>query len=320
MPEKFKHSRESFSAPGVQEDPVKTARRDNEVTESFAKDGKPMRTPELEQLLDKYDFDLIRQNFLRIAEKSGISPEKLNFVPRERIIEVNPLIHTGAYDFRNNMILLARANGPATFWVRSQEELDSETAEVFGSYEIKQLAMLVHEETHAVSRNICIWGQSDPRQADDDDPMSFNQSGFSQKHGSRDLLYVALNEGAVEKLARELTIDYLRQKGWSVDDRSVYEKSVNKNVFDSPYSFEVALVNNLVKRLALKNGQDEQSCWNAIVHALLNGESFEDKDVVQLFEESFGPDFLNDLSKIERSSPRYGPDDHTREFIKKYSL
>ncbi len=83
----------------------------------------------------------------------------------------------------------------------------------------------------------------------------------------------------------------------------------------------MAIVDQIVRQLALKNGQSEKVAWEALVHAYFQGENFEDPQIEQLFAETFGPDFIKDLSKLYVNPFMIeGAHDPREGFMKKYNL
>lgn len=279
----------------------------------------------MERLLDEIDFELLKSIFSQIAMKCDIEPDKLNFLGRERVYE-SPM--GGAYEPATNMISFARVDDVPRSSLYDRDKILKDTAEVYGGTELRQLTILTHEETHAVSRNVCIWHEYVDRKGESGEFTDFSQSGFHQilqgrhmtsLYGKEGGLFNALNEGTVEKLAREVALSYLQQAGWSVDQRRVFEESVAKNKSGLPYSVEVSLVNTLVEKLAVKNEQSEETTWHALVRALLNGERFEGEDIIELFTETFGAEFLKDLAWLYPTQ-YWNADLKILEFRKKYSV
>lgn len=86
------------------------------------------------------------------------------------------------------------------------------------------------------------------------------------------------------------------------------------------YASEVDLIERAMKRLAKKNQQSEKVVWEALVRGLMEGEDLENEEIKALFRESFGPDFLKELSEMD---PEQGDESYSAKlsaFIKKYEL
>ena len=98
-----------------------------------------------------------------------------------------------------------------------------------------------------------------------------------------------------------------------------YKRFVSANQGLS-YDHEVDMLNKIIVRISEKNGVTEETVNQAFFRAFLEGELFESSEVKELFETTFGPDFLNDLAKLPTS---YLSDPDKTElyiFLKKYKL
>ncbi len=242
-----------------------------------------------------------------------------------------------SYNPENNVIVLSRVDDYSDLDPKRRKSAKAKL-EKCGGAELIQLAVLAHEETHAVSRNICMWNTYEHPDRRTEEYVDYKQSGLFRKLGEEGInfrrsgrvssiyrnsnfgcLFDALNEGVVEKLSREITVAYAERSRWPEDRVSAYKTAVASDQGFS-YNLEVSLVNAMVKRLATKNQQSERVCWEALVQALLNGETLENQDVVKLFEESFGPSFLDNLSKLYNTTALPGAREAIKRFKRKYQL
>lgn len=328
----FRHSREMFSAPEIPEDPEKTRQREQAAVEGFAEHQKGKDTPEWQEHFGRIDFPLLKKCLAKIAARGQIAEDKMNFVDSDRVFLNNHRYPDGQYFPDTNIISIYDRKidvAPSLGGDDMTNEGSKQDVEKgYGNLDMNKLSILAHEETHALSRNVCVgWIQDHKNEVSLTDQSGYDRfdstnsiqiGKYARSKHSPSRLFRALNEGVVEKLSREVAVDYMEEAGW--DARWV--RSFKKTMAESPdklvYSVEVLLVDVLTSKLAEKSGQHERVAWEAIIQGLLHGETFEESEVVALFEESFGPDFLNELSVLNTQSQI----DNTKvlQFIKKYNL
>jgi hypothetical protein len=85
-----------------------------------------------------------------------------------------------------------------------------------------------------------------------------------------------------------------------------------------PYAEEVRVLDKIIDRIAQEVGISKETVTQAFFRALLEGEFFEDAEVRELFEKTFGSEFLDDLAELPMS---WFPLSTDREkFERKYGL
>ncbi|MDP1688688.1 MAG: hypothetical protein Q8L47_00975 [bacterium] len=332
-----------------------------EMAQKFLSEHKP--DPEVEGILGRVNFPLIQKLIADRAVKAGISRNKINFVGKERIYQ-NTSLPLGQFVDEGNLIGIYLPATKNSEYAGARER----NSELYGSREIKLIHMLIHEETHAASRHLCIsalpmlvdpssdefakrWLE-DPReqesfpnfmelhlrskQLEKEQVRKYKQSGYARnildeeekeiyfpKEGvsqpSRYTLFGVLNEGVVEKLARQLTLLYLPQSGMPKDDINQYKNNIEGKHDELVYSYEVALIDAIVKKIVSVSQINEDVVWGALVRGLFEGETFSDPEVKKLFEETFGSDFLVELSQLQIGLfASY--DNSMRKILEKYGL
>lgn len=363
---------------------VSTYNEAEKAVQDGVKAKETLQSPELQEFLGKVDGALLKSIFVRIAEKCGIEPSRVNFIPLEEVISMSKKDATffsgglASYSANDNTIRMnnltevtdiEKLNNPG----QTNEEILlaklERIKEKFGSVVLFRFQTLIHEETHAVSKQECtpeFLGTIVKELMPPDDITAFNkwlevrkydtpvsittgqisksQTGVNQqfkprvpvehryspligdkedrsKFDSRQI-FTLLNEAITEKLAREIIIEYLDQS--QVEDEETENKfrqtlaSANESL---SYQEEIALLNGITERLAQNADISQDKVWKALIRAMFEGETFEDNEVRELFDQGFGPNFLLDLSRLDLpSNPFWGQEQMYNEFVKKYKL
>jgi hypothetical protein len=303
-------SREFFSSAGIPEDPDVIQMREG-------KTGNPL-PPKIAEKIARFDFEYLKRAFTKILERSGMDAEHLSLVPPERFFRgegnqynpVNHLINIEHYfldepkpkkseTFRYNRDIVAPAGLDSTWtdWTETEREADL-------------IHAIIHEEIHAISKSRLI-GAWEGEESEEKNEVDF-QNGYKQvllKGGEADIFLRDFDEGVTDKLAREITRQYLLDHGWSEQKvKEAYGEVIE--VYDAGrYGSYIRLVEALVKKIAKDVHQSQEVVWESIVRGKMEGERFEEQEVVQLFRDAVGEGFLEQLKMS------YGDSD---QIIKKY--
>jgi hypothetical protein len=344
MIEKFDKSRELFTSSDVLEPEEETKIREEQQIDDWVRNQENyykfkafrgvLDSPETKQkiascvqnkhewqeFLNRVDFSALKKVFVRIAARCQIPEDKMNFLDKQRVFPIETFDGEGGgsqYFPDRNVILLSIPN------IETKEIYKK----VYGNSDMLGLAYLVHEETHATARNICVGLVNQGR--GHDEFFQKIQNGFSRTHidpeeesryaQSSYGAFFAFNEGMIEKLSQEILFAYTEEVNWPEEKVGPYRKTLKENSKDDVYSSEVSLIDAIIKGLAKKNGQSERVVWESLVNALLHGENFEENEIVELFEEAFGPSFLVDLAELS-SLATGGENKYIEEFKSKYGL
>lgn len=284
-----KPSREFFEASGEPEDIEKVKKREEEARQKRV-EGKAVQ--ELEILFEEVDFDLLEKIFERIGKKSGINPEEMNFLRKERI--GFSLDYFGSYDPEANIITLN---------TRSV----SERARKLDIYWLHFLVyVLCHEESHATAKIVCKGLREFASPFDHYDRE--RQVGYSQYKGgeweiseakpSAEFLFDLFDEGVTEKLGREVFIEYVTSSGFF--GRKELETFFAKgDELKMPYAVPYKFVEALITRMSHETGIDQDIVWQAIIRGQREGENLMRQDLQEFFSEMISPDFLSRLALIK---------------------
>ncbi len=313
-------TREMWVSSEVPEEPEITREREEAFIQELLNRTDGRCSPEMQEVLDGIDFIKLKAIFTEIASQHGIDESKLNFLEKDRIfgVEGNAFVG-GSYAFHSNVIFLAEKFSPKRFDRLAIKNQRKNKIEKYGSENLFYLAGLIHEETHAVSKNEC---SNKVPNFDPASQLEFQdvQSGYHMIGQEEDKStwerFGSLNEGVVEKLAREIVLRYLEETDWSKEEVGVFKKNLENNPEKLGYPKEVNLVEKIISRLSEITGREEQEIWETFIGSLFQGERFESEEIKNLFTKAFGPEFLDDLAKI----PPAGFTGPMEEFMKKYQL
>ncbi|MFA6170904.1 MAG: hypothetical protein WC715_00365 [Patescibacteria group bacterium] len=309
--EKIPNQREIFLEKDIAEPEEQVRNREQKFIDDFVEMWGRQNLPEWESFFDKIDFNLLRDLFSELEKKCGITADRSNFIWPEKIISSEATYSN--YDGKYNLIKL-RAPGSIPTSPESEKKYYYERlAETYGTEEMNMLHTIVHEEAHAISKNICV---------------GLEPSGHHKAHakeiqsGYHNNDFGLFNEGVTEKIAREILEKYLNSSGWSNEEKELYRRNRKINPEKFTYSVEVTLVDAIIKKLAIKNKLPKDQIWNALKRGFIEGERImENKEIVSLFKETFGRDFLTELKRLTVFARMFtGEDYEFARFNGKYKL
>src|SRR3989338_6640415 len=258
-----------------------------DLMERFKKD------PEMEGVLGRVKFDVLRSIFARYAKKVGIAETDLNILNAD-YIHSGTLI--GEYQVGENLIAL------------SSKGIEKGYAGFAGfRLDLAILKMLTHEETHAVSGARILGYHEYQKEQRKEDYHVEKQSGYQRffaKGKWKELpsksqrLFSNFNEGIVEKLSQEVFLQYLEEDTdfAGKKDGEIFIQQLKENPAFLSYEKEVALVDALVLRLAKEIEVPKEIIWRSFVRGLFEAERFEDEEMHKAFSEMFSEDFVKRLS------------------------
>lgn len=260
---------------------------------------------ELVDYLREVDFDLLESIYQNIAERCGVH-EPVNFVRRERVVDADLSGHSrkaAGYEFTNTGQHIKREDGDVI--ALDGEALLSAAGEFDLSKEDFIVHTLIHEETHAVSAHReerkGWFGHISPTALQ----SGFEQIKVSPREGPR-FFFNMLNEGAIEKLAREVNHLYVESlyQGDSGVVSSVDEAIAAEGKISNFDSF-VQLVDALVAAISHESGVEETAVWQGMVRGLLEGQDLFDPVIQESLSEYISPEFFDALSKA--TATKSGP-------------
>jgi hypothetical protein len=276
-------------------------REDQEHRDSVVRD----RITELDQ-------NYIELALLAIAKKSGQTNAKY----------CKEIVYTG-----DRVMGAFRTDG--------QVELNTDNIDISAEYrglpsKLVLLKTLIHEQTHAATNASCIDSQVI------DGVVSFPlklQTGYNHSFVYEGLeaekYYTLFNEGVTEKLARQMTIDYLEHHPdfVSQQDRDKFIEMVSEGTVGT-YDVMVAFVEAMVSKIAESSGISEKVAWEGLLQGQFSGHNFQDKEIADLMDEMFGKYFNIRLGRLSsrleaKNLIKYGDSDFPKyakeKFIKVYT-
>ncbi len=321
--------REVFNPPNVLEDQALTEQREKEYIERYH--PRAQRSERIRDMLEGINTEKLREIFAEKATLLGKDPRELNFIGKDRIHSMAGGHYTGYFNNIHNILLMAEPKlGDTTENERQRVELGRRHIETYGSSKLAFLAILTHEETHAVSKNRLVsltetprWKKHPTKPYIDGVIYDFEkkQSGYFRESGPDAFsIFHAFNEGMVERFSREIVLQYLEQSNWAPEEAATYRDTVKNHPEKLGYSNEVALVDAIIRHLAAKSNRSEKDTWDWFVRGLFDGQTFEEKEVRDIFDQAFGPEFLNELSRIQIESNSTGSNKEMTSLKQKYGM
>ncbi len=249
----------------------------------------------LERVLSVIDFEQLRSLFAARAEKSGIDPSHMNFVPKGRITAVPLLIQGGRYEVVSNVIYLSAVGS----------NIPTVGSERF----ITILLSVCHEEGHAVSRTELHGMRENIEGALNTEDNMEIRLGYAKdvgKSGKWKTFYELFDEGVTDKLAVEIAQEYVRQH--PEFNKTPAAQRLERGNVEMPYPQAMRFVDSFIGRMSREVGVPKKVVWQSIVRGKFEGVHFEDPELRSLFAEMFSPKFLDtvatasdgDLKKLQR--------------------
>lgn len=275
------------------------------------------KNPELAEVLDKIDFARIEHIFKNQLKKTGIPPEQINFIPKDRILHVpenllntSPAIYDHLknyieidykhlinaikeeYDYEGIMDACKRAIADEEHSY-TQEEVEKKVRHLL------LLSAIIHEEGHATSKTECR-GFDLPSTKEKEEHMrgragvaTFDK--YSKLSGSNTFVgektsYSLLEEGINETLAQQVLEEYLTKEHWKPQDEKIIRAFLTHTRETNPQGYiryhEKQLIQTLTKKLAKESGVSEETVFGALARAHYEGHNLDDSELRALFEES----------------------------------
>jgi len=241
------------------------------------------RDPNLDAVLNAVDFDLLKSIFLDYARKAGVPEGGMNFVSKDRIrASVDAPLMAGQYNGFDNLIGISYPEA-----TRGHQEEDAFMA---------VLSTLVHEETHAVARNL-VKTKTNEKMTTGRPEISIHidgvKSGYAIMNEGQARVLEGFNEGMVEKLSREVRDRYLAARP------NLAPTQENKERARGAYQSEVMLVEALIKRIAKEVELPEDMIWGGFVRGLFQGDEINKGELATAFAEMLGEEFIEKLSTMK---------------------
>jgi hypothetical protein len=256
-------------------------------------------------ILEKIDFEGLKEIFKNDLLRSGIDQEEINFVPPSKIYnmeleklnmeEIETSRTMGTYLFLQNII------GIDYKFIK----------ENYINPEITLLGVIAHEETHAASKLNCYGAE---KLVSSDFAIINQQLGyqkgeydyekasdyFDEKLETRSEAFLGFDEGVTELYTwRNIMTQYLSTHlEFANFNNDVEVRKFCKQSKNFSYQNEVKLVIAFFTKMAMKTESFAGEAWKSLIHGKFSGVNFYDKEVRELFDEAFGKKFMDKLSAV----------------------
>ncbi len=253
----------------------------------------------MERVLEKVDFELLKQIFSEQREKAGLNTET-NLLPPEKIGT------SGLY----NTIGLTQDTSPRGIYFqqlnniqvdpRIIQKVEKDTNSVF-SFECVALKVLCHEQTHAVSTNpheqIPLRTIMNSIQGNPVTPggVAYWQGILGFK------LFCQFNEAVTDTIAEEVYAEYLNRSG----DTTFFQNKDGSNTFDTSYNSERRVLQAFVRAISRATEVPEETVWNGVKHAYYTNLDLDSNELVQLYTEVIGTDIAQIVKRPKKTKAGY---------------
>lgn len=259
-------------------------------------DGLMERSPAIEEAKERIDFETLRGVFRDLYKRTGQNPDAMNFVPPESIYamteegiaqrrsETNDVVTAGAFKQGMNIIVI----NPMT------QEHHGEQRQGENNF----LETIIHEETHAVSRNR-ITTSLDMEEVDRGRAKYIYETGVSASYTEKIIspseaalisdidIFRAFNEGLTQIIANRVSREYRSRTG-----------QPPREGMSTGYEMEQLLFNIIVHQAAGRLELDEHIVENAFIREYLASGMFSQETSADL-DELFFPFFTSTLGTLK---------------------
>lgn len=252
----------------------------------------------LDQWIDGLDFKVLRSIFEEYAVKSGVAPDRMNFISRDRVYLSPDLLPDKDFVYKMiaNVVLLNGKNYAKLF---SKEGSDSILIY------IQFLQGISHEFSHVTAQSECVL-----REGKDQDDVSVSASRYvgglhakytkmrdvSDIYDRKDVeAFSLLNEGITERISHEVLSEYIRRVPVaSVDNmQQIVGLSLEidlKDPLEKGYAIPRLLLVALTSVIAESTGVSESLVWRGFVQQYYAGELKPDQ-IADLLDDTLGKGF-----------------------------
>ena len=262
------------------------------LAELFDEDGDVKESEYLTitaELIRGVDYETLKDIFEGMRRRSGVSGE-IGFCGPEKIV-INDGWSGGEYDFHNGITI---GSSPLS----RQEEHPISRAE----FQNEILSTLIHEETHASSKNLkenptggkrllaivrSLFKKSDPYRLSGYDRTQLEKSRTKRA-------FTDFNEGVTDKIAEEVYGEYLQRTG---ETAKVSDKDRRAEYHVAAYLGSRAVVTAFVEIIAASSELPKQAVWEAIKQGYFTGIDLRQTELQQALEEVFSEGFSDRLSQ-----------------------
>ena len=261
-------------------------------------------------VLQEVDFPILEEIFKKMLIKCGITGEGINFLGPERIVaDYRYAGYGGSYSPEGNVIKIydsERAQNLIGFL--REEGVEEDDAAVKEFKRLAGISALIHEETHAVARSVCVKAGEGSSKYAPEGRIVRQQLGYQidqLKDPSQDSDFVedvdsffaAFNEAITEMIAREIFYEYLQANGLNSTPGAKFAQKYLEGKHQ--YNVFIVIAEKMADKIARKTGQSRDAVLQAFKRGMIEGEVITQGESREWFEEIFTKDFFSSLEKLD---------------------
>lgn len=278
-----------------------------------------IKDSEFDKTKEQIDWDVIKNIFENIAQKSGINPKDFNFLGADKVL--NCKLFEGGYSGGKEII--GRYSAIGNFLALNLDQIRQTAKEKGVDAKLMTLDTMLHEMCHAASHhthtitrsfnNEFFSGKNEIeytgayRSSKDVDKIKMNQISESKRESSGD----ALDEAITEKLATDIFSEYAKRV--NLTDKKSMDDYQEKFLGDEnrEYNRLVKFIEKLCELISKKTGVDQEIIWNGFIRGSFYKKTLSDPEIQQWFAQAFAPTFLTELGNAKKADDLFA-------LIKKY--
>lgn len=241
--------------------------------------------------IEDVDFDILYSIFEKYLERSRVSTELLNRIPRSRfyIVQEGENSPNAVYNSTYNHVAFNIDKAGDIKKVL----LEGGDPEWLASVRLSILEILVHELVHASGNVRSHWEDIDTPEGE---KRSVNTGNTGYRESNR--TFEALNEGITERIAHEIFLEYSSSVGISRNKAGEEVIHQSDSRFVRKYAVFMAMVQDITDRIDEVAGLTSGTAWRALKRGAFEGSPMRDDMVQKLFNEVFDREFLERYAAI----------------------
>lgn len=245
---------------------------------------------ELRAVYDRVDFKELKAILESMSRRSGVPPEELGFLGPDRLAAAPFGRQTQQDGFAGRIYL-------------SEKEIRDWASKAKSDWELCALHVLIHEETHAVSKQECVGLRE---YLANEQASTYSISGYSRlSHYRRDgkepssFSYEFFDEGVTDLIAQEVVKEYLyRHPEFAFPEKAnrFFKRSFNQGI--SPRESYVKIVRLIEQVISERTGVGTDIVHGAIIRGKMSGDDLNDPELHEALSEILTPDVLTELENL----------------------
>lgn len=257
----------NFTGKNINENSINNAQKklDNAQEHQAIENSNSYREPtEHEVLLISKSKEVVRKELSRLGVEARLDEYKIKFLDKNK--------GTGSYNSDSRIIEIDSKYKPDTilntkyylFRILSKLNPESKT--------ISNFKTIIHEMIHAKSFH---------KYKIENNEVSSYRNGYLTKN-DKGAYFRGLNEAITEKTVLDILND---------ENKKI---KINLNILESKYRVELKIIENIVKKIAKKEGKEEKEIWDIFKEGHFSGNMMH----LRKIEENFGEGSLRILAKM----------------------